>query len=172
MNKIGILDQVKELLTALSGKSRFDKGDFVLLKTALMLAAVDGEVGEDEVDLFKELAGTCRGYSGEAFETLWECAVRSAGYLLLQSRFLGRDELVKAFVKEAEKDFVGTAVPMTLEERDRAFELLDQMANADGDYSENEHACIDALSRKVRAERAQALAERYSRAARFDREKP
>ena len=167
MNGIGIFDRMRELFAGLTGKNGFDKTDFVLLKTALMLAAVDGEVSEDEVVRFKELAAKCRGYSGEAFETLWDAAVRSAGYLLLLSHFVGKDELVAAFVKEAERDFVGEIVLETFAERLRAFELLERMAMSDGDYSMIERACISALSKTVRAAREKALAERYSRGAGF-----
>ena len=164
----GIFDRMKGLFADLTGKNRFGKEDFVLLKTALMLAAVDGEVGADEVGRFRELAEKCRGYNGESFDVLWEQALRSAGYLLLQSRFLGPEELAAAFVKEAERDFVGTVILATQEERVRAFELLDRMAMADGDYSAVEHACIAALAQKVKTARDQAIAERYSRAAAFD----
>ena len=168
MKMNGIFDRMKGLLADLTGKNRFGRGDFVILKTALMLAAADGEVCADEVASFKELAARCRGYNGESFDNLWDQALRSAGYLLIQSRFLGQDELAEAFVKEAEKDFVGTVVLETNEERVRAFELLDRMAMSDGDYSAVEHACIAALSRKVKAAREEAIAERYSRAAMFD----
>ena len=169
MTKSGIFDRMKGLFADWTGRNKFDKEDFVLLKTALMLAAVDGEVGADEICRFKELAEKCRGYNGESFDALWEQSVRSAGYLLLQSRFLGQDELAAAFVKEAEKDFIGALILETREERVRAFELLDRMAMADGDYSAVERACIAALAQKVKCERDQAIAARYSRAAMFDR---
>ena len=169
MNKNGIIGRMKGLFAELTGKNRFEKEDFVLLKTALMLAAVDGEVAADEVGRFKELAQKCRGYNGESFDVLWEQALRSAGYLLIQSQFLERDELVAAFVKEAEKDFVGTVILETREERVRAFELLDRMAMADGDYSAVERAAIAALAQKVKTARDEAIAERYSRAAMFDK---
>ena len=164
----GIFDRMKGLFADLTGKNRFGKEDFVLLKTALMLAAVDGEVGADEVGRFRELAEKCRGYNGESFDVLWEQALRSAGYLLLQSRFLDPEELAAAFVKEAERDFVGTVILATQEERARAFELLDRMAMADGDYSAVERAAIAGLAQKVKTARDEAIAERYSRAARFD----
>ena len=164
----GIFDRMKGLFADLTGKNRFGKEDFVLLKTALMLAAVDGEVGADEVGRFRELAEKCRGYNGESFDVLWEQALRSAGYLLLQSRFLDSEELAAAFVKEAERDFVGTVILETREERARAFELLDRMAMADGDYSAVERAAIAALAQKVKTAREKSIAERYSRAARFD----
>ena len=167
MSKSGIFDRMKELFADLTGKNRLGRENFVLLKTTMMLAAVDGEVGTDEVERFKELAGKCRGYNGDSFEALWEQALRSAGYLLLQSHFLEPEELAAAFVKEAEKDFVGEVILETREERVRAFELLDRMAMADGDYSAIEHACIAALAQKVKTARDQAIAERYSRAAPF-----
>ena len=169
MNGKRILDLMMGLFADLTGKNRFGKEDFVILKTALMLAAVDGEVGADEVGRFKELAEKCRGYSGESFDVLWEQALRSAGYLLIQARFLGQEELAALFVREAEKDFVGTVILETKEERVRAFELLDRMAMADGDYSAVEHACIAALAQKVKTAWDAAIAERYPRAARFDR---
>ena len=166
--KNGLISRIKDAFAELAGKNRFEKLDFVLLKTTLMLAAADGEVAADEVVRFKELAVKCRGYSGETFETLWDAALRSAGYLLLQSHFLGHDELVAAFVKEAEKDFVGEVILETSAERSRAFDFLDRMAKADGYYSEIERDCIGALVRKVKTVREKALAERYPQGAKFD----
>ena len=169
MNGKGLFDLMKGIFADLTGKNRFGKEDFVILKTALMLAAVDGDVAADEIGRFRELAAKCRGYSGESFDALWEQALRSAGYLLIQTRFLGKEELAVVFVKEAEKDFVGTVILETKEERARAFELLEQMAMADGDYSEVERLCISALTQRVRDAWEQAVAERYSRAAAFDK---
>ena len=163
-----LVERLKDIFAELTGKNRFEKLDFVILKTTLMLAAVDGEVAADEIVRFKELAAKCRGFSGETFETLWDAALRSAGYLLIQSHFLGHDELVAAFVKEAEKDFVGEVVLETAEERIRAFDFLDRMAMADGEYSEIERDCIGALVKKVKAAREKALAERYPQGAKFD----
>ena len=167
--KNGLMNRIKDIFAGLTGKNRFERLDFVLLKTTLMLAAADGEVAADEVARFKELAAKCRGYSGETFEALWDAALRSAGYLLLQSHFLGHDELVAAFVKEAEKDFVGEVILETAEERIRAFDFLDRMAMADGEYSEIERDCIIALVKKVKAAREKALAERYPQGAKFER---
>ena len=167
--KSGLIGRLKDLFDELMGKNRFEKPDFVLLKTMMMLAAMDGEIADDEVGRFKELAAKCRGYNGESFEALWDAAIRSAGYLLLQSRFLDREGLVAAFVAEAEKDFVGEVVQETATERIRAFDLLDRMAMADGDYSEIERDSIVALVKKVRAVREKMLAERYPQGAKFDK---
>ena len=163
-----MFSRMKELFSGLTGKNKISKEDLVLLKTALMLAAVDGEVAADEVARFKTLAEQCRGYSGESFDVLWDNALRSAGYLLIQSQFLERDELVDLFVRECEKDFVGEFALETQQERVHALSLLEQMAMADGDYSEVERAAIAALTKKLKEVRDQAIAERYSRAAKFD----
>ena len=165
--KTTLIDRFKDLFAELTGKNKFGRPDFVLLKTMMMLAAMDGEIADDEVDRFRELAAKCRGYNGESFEALWDSALRSAGYLLLQSRFLDQEGLVAAFVAEAEKDFVGEVVQLTAEERIRAFDFLDRMAMADGDYSEIERDSIVALVKKVRSVREKALAERYPRGAKF-----
>ena len=170
--KTALFDRLKDLFAELTGKNRFGKPDFVLLKTMMMLAAMDGEIADDEVDRFKELAAKSRGYNGESFETLWDAAIRSAGYLLLQSRFLGHDELVAAFVAEAEKDFVGEVVQETAAARIRAFDFLDRIAMADGDYSEIERDSIVALVKRVRTVREKMLAERYPQGAKFDQKRP
>ena len=167
--KRGLIDRLKDVFAELTGKNKFGKPDFVLLKTMMMLAAMDGEIADDEVNRFKELAAKCRGYNGESFETLWDAAIRSAGYLLLQSRFLDREDLVAVFVAEAEKDFVGEVILETAAERTRAFENLERMAATDGDYSEIERAAIAALSAKVRAVREKMLAERYPQGSKFGR---
>ena len=167
--KRSLIERFKDAFADLTGENRFERPDFVLLKTMMMLAAVDGEIADVEVGRFKELAAKCRGYNGESYEVLWDAAMRSAGYLLLQSHFLGREELVAAFVAEAEKDFVGEVILETAAERTRAFECLERMANADGDYSDVERASISALSAKVKSVREKMLAERYPQGAKFDR---
>ena len=167
MKKNSVFSHMMEFFNELTGKNRFEMEDFVLLKTALMLAAVDGEVAEDEVARFREFAAKCRGYSGKSFDDLWENALRSAGYLLLQARFLDQDELVALFVREAEADFVGTVAQETSGGRTRAFNLLERMAQADGEYSEVERACIKGLTQAVKAAREKAIAARYPRAAQF-----
>lgn len=153
---------MKDFFGGLVGKC-FCYGDAVLLKTALMLAAVDGEVSDAEVDRFKEFAKMCRGYNDTSFEKLWEKAMRSAGYLYLQSRFLSTDELVAAFVEEAKDDFIDKLSMDTYEEREEAFNLLEKMAMADGEYSEVERKSIAALNAAVQAERDRVLADRYTR---------
>lgn len=161
--KNGVYELIKDAFATLTGANRFSKEDALLLKTSLMLAAVDGEVSEDEIARFKAYAEKCRGYNEVSFDELWDKAVRSAGYLLLQSRFLAKDELIAAFVKEAEVDFVGKFILTSDDERERAFAFLERMAKSDGDFSEIERAAIASLFAAVKTAREQHLAERYSR---------
>ena len=167
MSKEGLFDRMKVLVSGLTGRNSFGKEDFVLLKTALMLAAVDGDVSAEEVSQFKELAEQCHGYCGKSFEVLWEQTLRSAGYLLLQSRFLDQEGLVAVFVKEAEKDFVGEVSQEDKSERVRAFEFLERMAMADGVYSDIERACVAALTKSVKEAWGKLISQRYSRAVIF-----
>lgn len=168
MNKRWI-DRLKGLFEGLAGKGRFGKFDSALLKTMVMLSAVDGEISPSEIANLRDMAEKCSGYSGETFESLWDAALHSAGYLFLQTRFLAADALAKAFVSEAEKDFVSEVALEDSALRERAFDALEKMASADGDYSAVEAACIEALAERVRAFRNQAIAERYPRAAIFDK---
>jgi len=162
--KQGVFSKLKDLFDDLTGKNKFGKLDFGILKTMMMLAAVDGDVAADEIGRFKEMAAKCRGYNGESFDVLWEEALRSAGYLLLQTHLLTQEELAAAFVREAEKDFVGEVIQEVSKDRERAFECLAAMAAADGDYSDIERRCIAALTKRVKEARDQAIAERYPRA--------
>ena len=164
---IKMFEAIKKEFDELIGKNRFTRLDSAVLKTMMMLAAVDGSVSEDEITSFKALAEKCRGYNGESFDALWDSAVHSAGYLLLQSRFLDPDDLVKAFVKEAEAGFVSEVRMGEKAEREDAFLCLEKMASADGDYSPVERACIAALVQRVKEARDQMIAERYPRARLF-----
>ena len=167
MGKISIFNRVKGLADVLAGKNRFDGLDFCTLKTMLMLAAVDGDISAEELARFKELSSSCRGYSDKSFAKLWEAALRSAGYLLLQTRFLPAEELTQSFVNEAARDFVDEVVLDDAKDRERAFANLEKMAMSDGDYSAIERHCISALAARVKEARDRAISERYSRAAAY-----
>ena len=47
--KTTLIGRLKDVFDELTGKNRFGKPDFVLLKTMMMLAAMDGEIADDEV---------------------------------------------------------------------------------------------------------------------------
>ena len=127
--------------------ARLGKADLGVLKVAFMVAALDGEVTDDEYAVFDLLARRCRGYTEEAAESAIREAMRSAGYLLLLSRRVKEEELVGAFVAEAKAALPGGFAYLSIEEVRRAVVIWIAMALGDGDYSARERACIEALRR-------------------------
>ena len=149
MQKNGIFDRLRAIIDHVKGKDRIGKLDLGVLQTMMMLAAMDGDISEKEISAFKEMASGCRGYDAASFQTLFESTLRSAGYLLVLTRFLDHDALVAAFVKEAEKPFVVPVAREATEDRTCAVGCLVRLAEADGDFSTIEHDCIAALAQRV-----------------------
>lgn len=101
-----------------------------LFKAMMMLAAVDGEIAREEMALYKELAKQLNVDS-----SLWTESVKGMAYIGFLSEMLEPEELVQEF-----KQAVGTTM------KPGEIEVLKQMAQADGDYSQIERDCILALS--------------------------
>jgi len=101
----GLVGRMRDMLDGLSGRNRINKFDFGILQTMMMVAALDGEVTAKELAEFEDLASQCRGFSEKSFKTVWDAALRSAGYIMLLARVESRENLVAAFVREAEKPF-------------------------------------------------------------------
>ena len=160
-----MMKTLKDIFAGFGRRSKFSKVDFGILKTLLMLAAIDGEFSAEEMALFKDLAKKCTGYSGKSFTTLWKDALHGAGYLVLQSRFMSKKELAAEFVREVEKDFIAEIATAPRADRERAFRRLETMASADGDYSEIERECIVALAGRVKEWREAVATEMYPRGA-------
>lgn len=152
------------ILKKLLGRRNFSAIDFASLKTAMMLAALDGDVSSEELANFREMASNCSGCTPKSFAKLWEEALRSTGYLLVQSKVLSGDELVALFVREATDLFVGEVSVEVTAERQRAFDFLSEMASADGDFSEIERRAIDALKESVKECRGRMISSLCSRA--------
>jgi len=134
-------------------RERLGKADIGILKVAFMVAALDGEVTDAEYDAFAALAKKCRGYTPESAAAALDEAMRSAGYLLLVAKRLKTPALVKAFVAEAKKALPDGFAYCTLDYVRRAFVTWIAVGMSDGDYSDRERACIEAL-RKAFAELA------------------
>ena len=164
MSKIKVLENIREFFGKLTGGHRLSELDFGILKTAMMVSALDGEIGDEEIRHFRKLVEGCCETDNAEFDALWDAALRSTGYIFMQARFLPAEKLVSVFVSEAEKFFVGEVKMEPTVERKRAFEWLESMARTDGDYSEVERQCITALAKRVQEAREQAIAERYPRA--------
>lgn len=145
------------ILKKLVGKRNFSSVDFATLKTSMMLAALDGDVSPEELASFREMASGCKGCTPKSFAKLWDEALRSTGYLLIQSKLLAKDDLIRLFVGEAESSFVGEVSAEVSADRQRAFDVLAEMAAADGDFSEVERGAIDALKAAVKEYREQMI---------------
>ena len=153
---------VESVLSSREGKHWLGPGDFAVLRTLLLLAAVDGEVSKGELDYFRSLIDQYRDdIGGRTREALWKSALHGAGYLILQGRFLPHDEMVAAFVEEAEGDFVEMLANSSNDEVQSAFDLLQTMAQADGTFSEIEGECLVALVTRVSSERTRIYVDRY-----------
>ena len=149
----------------LAFKDRIVKTDLGILKVAFMVAAIDGEVADDEYALFDRLAKKCRGYSEEAASAALDEAMRSAGYLLMLSRRVKGPEFVKAFVAEASAALPEGFAYLSLAEIRQAVVTWIMMGMGDGDYSDREIKCIEALRRRfaeIRVSFADEELERWS----------
>lgn len=148
-----------------TGEQWLGQADFAVLRTLMLLAAVDGEVSQGELDYFRSLIDKYRDdVGGRTRAALWKSALHGAGYLILQGRLLSRDELIAAFVEEAEGDFVELLSVGETDERESAFDLLRTMAQADGELSEIESDCLAALRSRVVSERTRINRDRYPNA--------
>jgi len=133
-----------------SGTGRFCLDDLACLQVALMVAALDGRILPREYEMFGRLAQLCPGATPEKVDAALDAALRSAGYLLLQSARLRTDALASLFADEALKilsDMVSPSEPQRIRS---AFEMWRTMAESDGDYSEIERQCLETLRLRVR----------------------
>lgn len=146
-----------------AGGNRIGKTDLGVLKVAFMVAALDGDVTESEYEVFDCLAKQCRGCTPENVARALDESMRSAGYLLLLSKRVSCEKLVEAFVREAKAALPEGFVDFELPDVRRAFALWIAMGMGDGDYSEREKVCIEALRQNfatMKVERADAEAAR------------
>lgn len=138
--------------------AKYGKTDYGIVKVALMVAALDGEVSDEELKAVDAMLKKCRGYTAKAAENVLDEAMHSAGYLLLLGKRAKEAELVKAFVAEAKAALPEGFAYLSVEEVRRAVVAWIAMGLSDGDYSAREKKCIEAL-RKHFAELKVELAE-------------
>ena len=138
--------------------------DFGVLKVALMVAALDGEVTDAEYKALEALAKKCRGYTPKAAAAAFDEAMRSAGYLMLLGRRAKDTELVAAFIREAEAALPNGFAYFSIRDVRRAVVTWIAMGMSDGDYSAREKKCIEALRKhfaKLKVSRAEAEEEQW-----------
>lgn len=138
--------------------AKHGKTDYGIVKVALMVAALDGEVSDDGMKAVDAMLKKCRGYTAKAAAQVLDEAMRSAGYLMLLGKRAKEAELVKAFVAEAKAALPEGFAYLSVEEVRRAVVAWIALGMSDGDYSAREKKCIEAL-RKHFAELKVELAE-------------
>lgn len=147
----------------LKGSGRIGKTDLGVLKVAFLVAALDGEVSDGEYAAFEAMAKKCRGYTPENAAAALDEAMRSAGYLMLLSKRVKRADLVKAFIREAKAALPKGFAYFDLADVRRAVVTWMAMAYSDGEYSDREKACIEALRKEfaeMKVEKSNADVER------------
>ena len=120
------------------------------LKAMLLLSAVDGDISRQEMKAFWDHVQRCKNIDSDTLNDLWKSALTSAGYMAMQSLLMEKDELVAEFIRLTDTDFVQRIARESHNVRKNAFRWLKDMAEADGDYSDIEKACISELVRLVR----------------------
>lgn len=131
----------------LAGSPKLSRLDFGILKVAMMVAALDGEVQASEIETFGNLAKKCRGYTSKTAKEAQREAFRSAGYLMLLAKTVSERELLAAFVDEALLAMPSGFLNGSLEDVRRAFVMWTAMGMGDGDFSSVERNAILALKK-------------------------
>ena len=161
-----VLKTTVEALAALKFGGRdpkLGKLDFAVLKIALMIAALDGEVAGDEVKTFLALAKKCRGANAKSVRAVLNEALRAAGYILILARTADERTTLSAFADEAVKMLPGSFLDGKPEDVRRAFVLWTAMCMSDGEYSEIERkaiACLQKHFTKLKTAEVEARIER------------
>ena len=82
-------------------KDRIGMADLGVLKVAMMVAAIDGDIMDSELEAFELMAKRCRGYSPESYAAALKEAMHAAGYLMIAMKRDTETEFVKEFIAEA-----------------------------------------------------------------------
>ena len=148
-----MLKKVVKLLSSVKakvvGEEKLGETDASVLKVAMMISALDGDVSGDELEAFGKLARQCRGYSTEASARVFDEGLRCAGYIVLQSKRLSEKKLLDLFVAEASEAMPNGFAVSSGEDVRRAFVMWLTMALADGDFSQVERKAIDAFRKHL-----------------------
>ena len=156
----GLLGVLRREFLADAGRepSKLGKVDAAVLRVAMAVAALDGDVTAGELAAFERLAKKCRGYTAEAAKGVFREGLRTAGYIELAARVTGERELVSIFATEAERILPNGFSFGSAADVRRAFVMWIAMAMSDGDFSPVERKAIAVFAKSVTA-RMEALQE-------------
>ena len=128
-------------------KDRIGMADLGVLKVAMMVAAIDGDIMDSELEAFELMAKRCRGYSPESYAAALKEAMHAAGYLMIAMKRDTETEFVKEFIVEAKAALPNGFANLPIEDIRLAVVTWISIAISDGDYSRRERKCIEALRR-------------------------
>ena len=155
MKESGMLKKAVRIFSVLkakvAGEDKLGNVDSAVLKVAMMVSALDGDVSKDELDAFGKLARQCRGYSAEEADKVFDAGLRSAGYIALQAKRLPEKKLVNLFLAEANEAMPDGFALANPEDVRRAFVMWVTMSLADGAFSPIERKAIDAFRKHLDA---------------------
>ena len=144
--------------------ARYGKTDYGIVKVALMVAALDGDVSDEELKAVDAMLKKCRGYTAKTAALVLDEAMHSAGYLMLLSKRVKDSALVRAFIAEAKAALPEGFAYLSVAEVRRAVVAWIAMGLSDGDYSAREKKCIEALRKhfaELKVEQAELELERW-----------
>jgi len=130
--------------------------EYGIIFIALQVAALDGEVTDDEIRLVSDFAQSCPGASAEGRRKGCDFALRHAGYLSLIARMEGYTEEIRlnAFLEAVDAGLPGKFVQLSRDGLSYAFTFWTALAMADGDFSPIERKALEALKAKFDRDRA------------------
>lgn len=121
-----------------------------VMNVALLVAALDGTIRDEEWNAFKELALSCRGDIGRDFRRFVDSAIEPVSRLIAMAQipvYTEKDRLAY-FIEAAEKALPHGFTSGSVADLRRAFALWTGIGVADGDFSIFERMAITHLVRK------------------------
>jgi len=136
--------------------STVGKLNYSIIFVAVQIAALDGEVTDDEIALIEDFAWSCPGASFEGMQKGRDFALRYAGYLALIARFpdYTEERRLNAFLEAVEEGLTDKFPFFDRDELCFSFTLWTTLAMSDGNFSPLERKALEALKDKFDRERA------------------
>lgn len=145
--RIEIDDFIRILCEAMPEKEATND-DKAILKVSFLVSALDGSISSEEYKTLEYFAGRFNSLDKDAYEALVDSTLRTAGFILLSSQRLSREDFLDLFVQEAllilPEDFRSKSAIL----HRAAMVFWISMAFSDDEYSSVERAAIVALGRE------------------------
>ena len=125
-------------------QKKMNKTELATLRISMLIAALDGDIDQSELETFRALSEKCDDYSPAEVDAAFRETLRSAGYLMLLARVADCETLLNNFLLEAEK-MLPTLFDFGAGGINSAIALWTDMAKSDGDFAEIERQAIERL---------------------------